>query len=103
MKRRLAIITIVLALIFLAWLEFSWGQSNFTPGVVLVTFHPSTTEERIDEINQRLGTNILEKYTLGGRAYLYVIRIPEGQEEQMAGEYRRVPEVSVASPEYIRR
>lgn len=103
MKRRLAMVLVVLIFIFFAWLESSWGQ-DFTPGIILVKFHHGVTEEQINEMNQRLGTRVLEKYDFGGRPFFYVIGVPEGQEDQMVREYLKASEiVSSVGKEFTRR
>jgi hypothetical protein len=102
-RQCLAILTVVA---FFLFCQTTWGierrrpqapKLDYVKGEILVMFQTGVPRERIDDINNMLGTSVLKQT---GR--LYVIRVPRTMSvEGMVDKYNAMPGVEYAEPNYI--
>lgn len=76
-------------------------KGEYVPGEILVKFKADVTQEEIEAINESFGVEVIEVLALNG---VYRLKIPEESTvPEMIKEYRGIPEVEYANPNYIAR
>jgi len=75
----------------------SQQRPAYVQGEILVMFQTGVPRERIDDINNMLGTSVLKS-----TGQLYVIRVPRTETvESMVEKYNAMPGVDYAEPNYV--
>ncbi len=106
MKNSIIDISILLVIISILSCQLVWGidtggctqQRPYKEDEILVKFRPGIAEERIQEINDSMGAEVIRVMRTIG---VHVLRIPRGESvEGMVGKYNALVEVEYAEPNY---
>ncbi len=76
-------------------------SSEYVEGEIIVKFKEGVSLEKIGEINQAMGTEIIKVFSSGK---LFLLRLPKDVAVlDMVEKYKRLPEVAYGEPNYIVR
>lgn len=85
--------------IFFSFSSYSYAQfpQNFAEDEIIVKLKPVVTQDKLDELNKKLGVRIHQKLLL---PQTFTLKVPKSQVSQFVKTYEKNPLVEYAEPNY---